>query len=134
MNRKAPTENRRRFNAGRENRDRLMPPAEENIDEREIVYFDHHGSDWWQPRGRLKALHDINPLRMQYIADRADPEGKKALDVGCGGGILSEALARAGARVTGIDLADSALASARAHREISALAIDYRKTTAEALA
>jgi len=111
-----------------------MPPAAKNIDDREITCFDRHAADWWQPRGRLKALHDINPLRLQYIAGRADPEGREVLDVGCGGGILSEGLARAGARVTGIDLSDPALAAARAHREISALAIDYRKITAEALA
>lgn len=111
-----------------------MAPAEKNIDDNEIRYFEHHAADWWQRKGSLKALHDINPLRLQYVSDRADIRGREVLDIGCGGGILSEALAAAGGRVTGIDLAPSALSAARAHREISGLSIDYRETSAETLA
>ena len=106
----------------------------ENIDKREIRYFEHHGADWWAQGGSLKALHDINPLRLGYVADRAALSGRQVLDVGCGGGILSEALARAGARVTAIDQAVSALSAARSHRDDAGLDIDYRQTTAEALA
>ena len=111
-----------------------MPPAARNIDDREVSYFEHHAADWWQPKGNLKALHDINPLRLSYVADRAELSGKAILDIGCGGGILSEALAASGGQVTGIDLASSALSAARAHQEISGLSIDYRHTTAESLA
>ena len=111
-----------------------MPPAARNIDDREIRYFENHAADWWQRKGSLKALHDINPLRLNYIRKRADIRGRKILDVGCGGGILSEALAKYGGRVTGIDLAPSALSAARAHREVSGLSVDYRQTTAESLA
>jgi len=106
----------------------------ENIDTREIRYFEHHGADWWERGGSLKALHDINPLRLGYVADRAALAGRAVLDVGCGGGILSEALARSGARVTGIDQAVSALSAARSHRDDAGLDIDYRRATAEALA
>jgi 2-polyprenyl-6-hydroxyphenyl methylase/3-demethylubiquinone-9 3-methyltransferase len=108
--------------------------SSENIDEREVSCFEHHGNDWWEPEGTLKALHDINPLRLSYVADRCRLEGRRVLDVGCGGGIFSEALARAGGEVTGIDLAPSALAAAEAHRELSGRSIDYRQTTAEDLA
>jgi len=118
-----------------------MPPAARkgrggpNLDEREIRFFDHHEKDWWERKGRLKALHDINPLRRDYVAAHAGGiEGREILDVGCGGGLLSEALAACGGRVTGIDLSGSALAAARAHREITGLSIDYRQAAAEALA
>lgn len=111
-----------------------MAPAAPNIDDREIRYFEHHVTDWWQRKGRLKALHDINPLRLDYICARTGIVGKDILDVGCGGGILSEALAKSGGRVTGIDLAPSALAAARAHREVSGLSIDYRQTSVESIA
>ncbi len=106
-----------------------------NIDPQEVTWFDqHHAADWWEPKGSLKALHDINPLRFAYVAGRAHPAAKNVLDVGCGGGILSEALARAGARVTGIDLAESALAAARAHRDAVGLSIQYCRSTVEAMA
>lgn len=111
-----------------------MPSAEKNIDDNEIRYFEHHAGDWWQRKGSLKALHDINPLRLSYVAARTDIRGREILDVGCGGGILSEALAKSGGHVTGIDLAPSALAAARAHQEVSGLSIDYRETSAETLA
>ncbi len=111
-----------------------MAPARPNIDDREINYFEHHAADWWQRKGSLKALHDINPLRLNYISARTRLDGREILDVGCGGGILSEALAKCGGRVTGIDLADSALSAARAHREVSGLAIEYRQATVESIA
>ncbi|HMA86624.1 MAG TPA: bifunctional 2-polyprenyl-6-hydroxyphenol methylase/3-demethylubiquinol 3-O-methyltransferase UbiG [Desulfosalsimonadaceae bacterium] len=111
-----------------------MPPAQPNIDNREIHYFEHHAEDWWQRKGSLKALHDINPLRLDYINARTRLDGREILDVGCGGGILSEALAKSGGRVIGIDLADSALSAARAHREVSGLSIEYRQATVESIA
>jgi 2-polyprenyl-6-hydroxyphenyl methylase/3-demethylubiquinone-9 3-methyltransferase len=115
-----------------------LPPAQmtppDNIDDREISSFEGHAADWWDRKGRLKALHDINPLRLSYVAERAVLSGKEVLDIGCGGGIFSEAMARAGARVTGIDRASSALSAARAHMKASGLSIRYRQSTAEALA
>jgi len=104
-----------------------------NIDPMEIDKFKPLASRWWDPNGELKALHDINPLRVRYIAERTDLTGKRVLDVGCGGGILSEALAARGAEVTGIDMGEAALWAARNHMQRSGLAIDYRRSTAEAL-
>lgn len=106
----------------------------QNIDAGEIGYFEAHAEDWWDPEGGLKALHGINPLRLAYIEARAPLEGRQVLDIGCGGGILSEAMAKAGARVIGIDLADSALAAARAHMKRTGVEIAYRRSTAEDLA
>ena len=105
-----------------------------NIDNLEIARYAAASTHWWDRKGQLKALHDINPLRIQYVLDRADIKGKPVLDVGCGGGIVSEALAAAGARVTGIDMAAPALAVARLHAKEMGLEIDYRETTAEGLA
>jgi 2-polyprenyl-6-hydroxyphenyl methylase/3-demethylubiquinone-9 3-methyltransferase len=105
-----------------------------NIDPEELAHFDQQADDWWDRQGPLKALHDINPLRIRYIQERSGIEGKTFLDVGCGGGILSEALAAAGAQVTGIDMTASALEMARQHMLATGLRIDYRQTTVEALA
>ena len=105
-----------------------------NIDPEELAHFDQQADDWWDRKGPLKALHDINPLRIRYIQERSGIEGKKFLDVGCGGGILSEALAEAGAHVTGIDMTESALNAARQHMQTNALHIEYRQSTVEALA
>ena len=104
-----------------------------NVDPIEIAKFETATSRWWDRTGEFKALHDINGLRIDYIRSRMEPDGKTVLDVGCGGGILSEALARAGASVTGIDMGDAPLAAARYHQKESGLAIDYRQTTAELL-
>src|SRR5215813_2851693 len=90
---------------------------------------------WWDPTSEFKPLHDINPLRLEFIAQRCGGfEGKEALDVGCGGGILAEAMARAGARVTGIDLSEKALGVAKLHQLESGIGVDYRLVAAEALA
>jgi len=104
-----------------------------NIDPREIERFDKHAEDWWNLTGPLKALHDINPLRIRYIQRRSGIEGKTFVDVGCGGGILSEALAAAGAQVTGIDMTDSALQAAQTRMQTSNRRIEYRRISAEDL-
>jgi 2-polyprenyl-6-hydroxyphenyl methylase/3-demethylubiquinone-9 3-methyltransferase len=109
-------------------------PAAPNVDTAEIAKFENAAARWWANGGEFKALHDINPLRMNYIRRRADLRRKKVLDVGCGGGILTEALAREGAVVTGIDLGPAALAAARAHQRLSGVAADYRRIAVETLA
>ncbi|MEM9603740.1 MAG: bifunctional 2-polyprenyl-6-hydroxyphenol methylase/3-demethylubiquinol 3-O-methyltransferase UbiG [Pseudomonadota bacterium] len=101
-----------------------------NADPDELAKFDAP-TDWWARDGEFKPLHDINPLRLQFVIDRCPLRGKRVLDVGCGGGIFSEALARAGAEVTGIDLASQALEVARQHAADSGLQIDYRTVSAE---
>jgi 2-polyprenyl-6-hydroxyphenyl methylase/3-demethylubiquinone-9 3-methyltransferase len=110
-----------------------MNPTD-NIDAGEIARFSAMADIWWDRSGEFKALHDINPVRLAYVRDRAKLAAKQVLDVGCGGGLLSEALASCGARVTGIDMAEASLAVARTHMQDSGLTIDYRQTMAEALA
>ena len=110
-----------------------MKPTD-NIDAAEIARFAAMAGIWWDRNGDFKALHDINPVRLAYISQRIALTGKKVLDVGCGGGLLSEALAACGARVTGIDMAEASLAAAHAHMQVSGLTINYRQITAEALA
>jgi len=105
-----------------------------NTDDREIAKFDRMAASWWDRNRECKPLHDINPLRMEYIMRRTSLKGKRVLDVGCGGGILTEALARAGARVTGIDMGAETLEIARHHAKKSGLPIEYRRTTVEAFA
>ena len=92
-----------------------MGHTAENIDPGELRKFDAHASRWWDPHGAFKPLHDINPLRLDYIAARADLEGKAVADVGCGGGLLSEGMAARGARVTGVDMSESAVTLARSY-------------------
>jgi 2-polyprenyl-6-hydroxyphenyl methylase/3-demethylubiquinone-9 3-methyltransferase len=116
------------------------------IDQDEVARFSRLAGQWWDTRGPMAALHKFNPVRLAYIRDRAaahfgrDPKrldslaGVRVLDIGCGGGILSEPLARLGASVTGADPSDSNIAVARHHAAQSGLAIDYRNTSAEALA
>ncbi len=106
----------------------------QNLDPQEIRKFEALASRWWDPNSEFRPLHEINPLRMNYIAGLMNPADKKALDVGCGGGILTETLCHYGAEVTGIDMADAALAVARLHLRDSGLEIDYRKSTPEQLA
>ena len=106
----------------------------ENVDELEIRKFETLAARWWDPNSEFKPLHDINPLRMNFISRRINLAGKKVVDVGCGGGILAEAMAHHGAKVTAIDLADASLAVAKLHQLESNLDIDYQKISAEELA
>ena len=106
-----------------------------NVDQKEIANFDALAARWWDPQGEMQALHVINPPRVRYIARCADGlRGKRAVDVGCGGGLLAEALAREGAQVLGVDMAADVLAVARAHAQQSGVSVDYRQIAAEPLA
>jgi 2-polyprenyl-6-hydroxyphenyl methylase/3-demethylubiquinone-9 3-methyltransferase len=105
-----------------------------NIDPQELAKFEALAPIWWDRRGAFKALHDINGLRVGYIHARAPLTAKRVLDVGCGGGILSEAMAALGAAVTGIDAAQAPLAVAKLHLKESGLQVDYRISTAEQFA
>ena len=111
-----------------------MNSTASNVDPAETAKFDRLAARWWDPDGESRPLHDLNPVRLDYIAARAKLDGARALDVGCGGGLLSEALARAGAHVTAIDLAPAVLDVARLHLHESGLDVDYRAIGAEALA
>ena len=111
-----------------------MNTTSNNIDEGEIAKFDALASRWWDPEGDFRPLHQINPLRLDYIRQRADLNGRKVLDVGCGGGILTEAMAAKGATVTGIDMAEKPLGVARLHQAESGTDVEYLQSTAEALA
>lgn len=104
-----------------------------NIDKREIDKFDKVADIWWDPDGEMGTLHTINPLRLGFITERVDLKGKKVLDVGCGGGILSEALAIEGADVTGIDLSLESLDAAKAHAQAAGIQVEYRATRVEDL-
>jgi 2-polyprenyl-6-hydroxyphenyl methylase/3-demethylubiquinone-9 3-methyltransferase len=104
-----------------------------NIDAVEIAKFEALASRWWDPSGEFRPLHQMNPLRANFIDQRSAVAGKRVLDVGCGGGILSEGLAQRGASVTGIDMGEAPLAVARLHLLESGLDIDYRLATAEDL-
>ncbi len=105
-----------------------------NVDDAEIARFEALASRWWDPEGEFRPLHDINPLRLDWISQRASLMDTTVVDVGCGGGILAERMAAAGAQVTGIDMGEAPLAVARLHQLESGLAVDYRKCTAEELA
>ena len=105
-----------------------------NVDPGEIRKFEALAHRWWDPNGESRPLHDLNPVRLGYVRARAALDGARVLDVGCGGGLLSEALAAAGAKVTGIDLGTGVLEVARMHLHESGLEVDYRETSAEALA
>ena len=102
-----------------------------NVDPNEIRKFEELASRWWDKNSEFKPLHDINPLRANWIDNLAPVAEKKVLDVGCGGGILAESLAQRGAQVTGIDMGDAPLGVARLHQLESGLSIDYQKSTAE---
>jgi 2-polyprenyl-6-hydroxyphenyl methylase/3-demethylubiquinone-9 3-methyltransferase len=105
-----------------------------NIDADEIAKFDAIASRWWDPSGEFKPLHAINPLRLDYVDKRAPLSGRRVLDIGCGGGLMAEAMAARGAKVTGIDLSEGALKVARLHLKESGRQVDYRNISAEALA
>jgi len=109
-------------------------PDFRNADPAELAKFSDLAHRWWDPQGEFRPLHEINPLRLEWIDRHAPLKGKKVLDVGCGGGILAEAMARRGARVTGIDLSDKALRVAQLHLAESLLNITYQKIAAEDLA
>ncbi len=116
------------------------------IDPAEAAHFGRLAADWWDPVGSSAMLHKLNPVRLGYLRQRIDGlwrgdptarrplEGKRALDIGCGGGLLAEPLARLGAAVTAIDAAPEAIEVARDHAEAQGLAIDYRVAGAEVLA
>lgn len=109
-------------------------PHDANYSRAEIDKFDELAQRWWDPAGPQKALHALNPARLGYVADRCTLRGSRVLDVGCGGGLLSEAMAQAGADVTGIDLAPNLLKVARLHGLESGAKVDYREMSVEALA
>ena len=121
-----------------------MSPS--TIDEAEVARFSALAEEWWDPRGKMAVLHKFNPVRLAYIRDAAcrrfgrnakrldSLKGLRILDIGCGGGILCEPLARLGANVLGADPADKNIAAAKLHAEQSGLSVDYRVTSAEALA
>ncbi|MFD1344005.1 bifunctional 2-polyprenyl-6-hydroxyphenol methylase/3-demethylubiquinol 3-O-methyltransferase UbiG [Litorisediminicola beolgyonensis] len=120
--------------------------TDSSIDPAELAKFEAMASDWWDPEGSFRPLHRMNPIRLDYLTsqiaaefdrDLAAPralDGLSVLDIGCGGGLLCEPLARLGATVTGIDASGQSVPVARAHADLSGLEIDYRITTAEALA
>ena len=105
-----------------------------NVDSSELAKFASRASEWWDPHGAFRTLHDINTLRVEYIAARTPLAGQRVLDVGCGGGLLAEALAARGARVVGIDLAPENIAAAQQHAADSALTVDYRCVDVEQIA
>jgi 2-polyprenyl-6-hydroxyphenyl methylase/3-demethylubiquinone-9 3-methyltransferase len=106
-----------------------------NVDEAEVARFNALASRWWDPAGEMRLLHRMNPVRVSYIGERAPLAHARLLDVGCGGGLLSEALARQGAIVTGIDLAEDSLTVARLHQLESGLAgLTYSRAAAEEFA
>ena len=104
-----------------------------NYDAKEISHFAELANHWWDPKGPLRTLHDINPVRMEFILKHAELQHKKVVDGGCGGGILSEALAKGGALVTGVDLESHAIQVASRHAKENALAIQYHCVPVETL-
>ncbi len=105
-----------------------------NVDSGEIAKFNALAERWWDPNSEFRPLHDINPLRLNYIDERLGLPGKKVIDIGCGGGLLSEGMARRGATVTGIDLGEAPLAVARLHAEKSGVGVEYLQVLAEEIA
>jgi 2-polyprenyl-6-hydroxyphenyl methylase/3-demethylubiquinone-9 3-methyltransferase len=104
----------------------------DNVDQSELQRFGALAPRWWDPQGESRALHDLNPVRCDFVAARARLQGARVVDVGCGGGLLSEAMAARGAQVVGIDLGDEVLEVARLHLLESGLKVDYRQASAEA--
>ena len=111
-----------------------MNAARENVDPAEVAKFDALASRWWDPAGEFRPLHQINPLRLDWIREHVSLRGKDVLDIGCGGGILTESMALAGATVTGVDMAEAPLAVARLHKHESGVEVEYRQATAEEMA
>jgi len=102
-----------------------------NVDPEEIARFDAVAARWWDPDGEMRPLHDLNPVRLAYVERDGSLRGSEVLDVGCGGGLLSEAMARRGARVTGLDLAAEVLEVARAHARNAGIEVSYQLESAE---
>ncbi|MAX53018.1 MAG: bifunctional 3-demethylubiquinol 3-O-methyltransferase/2-polyprenyl-6-hydroxyphenol methylase [Methylophaga sp.] len=111
-----------------------MSQTQANVDLNEVAKFDALASSWWDLEGQSKPLHDLNPIRLAYIADRTSLDNANVIDVGCGGGILSEALAKSGANVTGIDMGEMPLNIAKLHALEAGLTINYQHITAEEMA
>jgi 2-polyprenyl-6-hydroxyphenyl methylase/3-demethylubiquinone-9 3-methyltransferase len=111
-----------------------MQRPTDNVDAAELAKFSSLAQSWWDPKGPSKPLHDLNPLRLRYVEKIAPLRGKSVLDVGCGGGILSEAMARAGADVLGIDLSQAVLDVAELHALEGKIDVRYRAIAAEQLA
>ena len=111
-----------------------MNANQQNIDKEEISKFNELASRWWDTDGDFKPLHEINPLRLDYICRHSNLKDLKIVDIGCGGGILSEAMAKKGGIVTGIDMAEKAIAVAKLHQIESKITVDYQLMTAEELA
>jgi len=111
-----------------------MSESRQNVDAAEVAKFDALATRWWDPDGEFRPLHEINPLRLDWIRQHVELDGSKVVDIGCGGGILTESMAKAGAIVTGIDMADGPLSVARLHQIESGAEVDYRQSTAEELA
>jgi 2-polyprenyl-6-hydroxyphenyl methylase/3-demethylubiquinone-9 3-methyltransferase len=108
--------------------------TEMNFDPREQEKFDEAASGWWDPEGPFRPLHDLNAARLRFITERCDLDNARVVDVGCGGGILSESMAKEGAIVSGIDVAPKVLSIAELHLHESGLDIDYQEKTVESLA
>jgi 2-polyprenyl-6-hydroxyphenyl methylase/3-demethylubiquinone-9 3-methyltransferase len=111
-----------------------MTTHTQNADPKELDKFGQLAHRWWDPSSEFKPLHDINPLRLKWIDDRSGLAGKRVLDIGCGGGILAESMARLGAHVKGVDLSTKALGVARLHAIESGTKVDYEAISAEDLA
>ena len=112
----------------------MQGQEQQNIDATEREKFDSIATGWWDPEGPFRPLHELNPARLKFVEDRTELGGAEVLDVGCGGGILSESLAGKGATVTGIDIAPRVLATARLHLHESGLEVDYQEKTVEDMA
>lgn len=106
----------------------------QNIDQSEIAKFSASAAHWWETEGEFKTLHEMNPLRLAYINDRAPLAGKTVIDIGCGGGILTESMAKLNAIVTGIDMSEAALDVAKLHKIESGVDVEYMHITAEDMA
>jgi len=111
-----------------------MAQTTQNVDPDEIAKFAQLAARWWDPHSEFKPLHEINPLRLNYINDRVGLKDKTVLDIGCGGGILAESMAAHGATVMGVDMGEAPLAVAKLHLKESGLKVDYRHVSAEDLA
>ncbi|MCH9695830.1 MAG: bifunctional 2-polyprenyl-6-hydroxyphenol methylase/3-demethylubiquinol 3-O-methyltransferase UbiG [Gammaproteobacteria bacterium] len=111
-----------------------MSTVRDNVDPAEVAKFDALAARWWDESGEFRPLHQINPLRLDWIRQHVALKGQKIVDIGCGGGILTESMASCGADVTGIDMAEAPLAVAKLHLHESNLDIHYRQSTAEELA